>query len=69
MCSNLRSGILVRLGQVTEIMGFEELLEGHWFDMRVFGVIQVFLQVGLAVCAVILVKPSELGSAFHNMTH
>lgn len=69
LCSNLRSGILVRIGKLFELMGLKELLEGHWCDMRVFRVIQILLQISLTVCAVVLVKPGESVITLHTMTH
>lgn len=50
---------MVRVGKVFHIVRLKEAFEGDRLDFWIFAVIQLLFQIGLAVGAVILIKPGS----------
>lgn len=50
-------------------MRLHKLLEGHGFNGRVFGVIQILLEICLSVDAVVLVEPTNKPASVSFETH
>lgn len=54
---SIRAGVLISVPQFFQLVRPKEVLERGGGSLRIFGVVQILLQVGLAIYAIVLVKP------------